>query len=81
MPTDGWTDVGRKLGALPGAGRDPGPGRALLAAAIVGVLWAQGGALRVVAGMVLAAVLLSRGPDGKSMLQVLSEGVQALLEG
>jgi hypothetical protein len=58
---------------------DPGTGRALLAAVVVGLLWAQGGALRTIAGLFLIVALATPGPDGKSLLQVSVEQVQSML--
>jgi hypothetical protein len=81
MTTTSWMDLGRRLGApgVDGMRRDPGAGRALLAAVVVGLLWAQGGALRTVAGLFLLVALATPGPDGKSLLQVSVEQVQSML--
>ena len=75
-----WQDVGRRLGA-PGVGimQDPGVGRALLFAFLVGLAWAQGGAWRTLAGLLLLAYIAKPGPDGKSLLTVVVDGVDALL--
>jgi len=45
----------------------------------VGALWAQGGALRTVAGLFLLVALATPGPDGKSLLQISVEQVQSML--
>jgi hypothetical protein len=78
-----WSDVGRQLGAPGVEGRnrvrDPGVGRALLGALIVGALWAQGGLWRTLAGAILIAAVAAPGPDGKSLLQLSAEGLRSLL--
>lgn len=78
-----WEETGKRLGApgTPAGSRDPGPVRVLLAGAIVGALWAQGGIFRTVGAITLAAILLLPGPGGKSLLRVVTEGVEALLKG
>ena len=79
MSSEEWTDMGMKLGAPGISKRDPGIGRVLLSAVIVGVLWAQGGTARTLAGAILLAAVALPGPDGKSLLQLTAEGLHSLL--
>lgn len=79
MTDSDWTREGAKLGA-PGVPRDVGAGRALIAALIVGVFWAQGGVLRTLAGAILIAAVAVPGPDGRSLLQIGAEGLRALIK-
>lgn len=78
--SDDWHTTGVKLGAPGVMRRDPGIGRVLLSAALVGILWAQGGILRTFAGAILLAAVALPGPDGKSLLQLASEGLRSLVE-
>jgi len=81
VTTTDWMDLGRRLGA-PGVETvktDPGVGKALLASAVVALLWAQGGILRSLAGVFLLVALATPGPDGKSLLSIIVEQLKAML--
>jgi hypothetical protein len=75
-----WTELGRRLGA-PGVEMrtDPGIGTALLASVAVGLLWAQGGVFRSVAGIFLLVAVATPGPEGKSLLQIVVEDLRGFL--
>lgn len=60
---------------------DPGPVRAIVASLIVAVLYAQGGALRLLSIAVLAAVLLTPGPNGESLLAQMLDRAASYLKG
>ena len=78
--TESWAAVGRRLGA-PGVTTmsDPGFSRTLLFAFLVGLAWAQGGAWRTLAGLLLLAYIARPGPDGRSLLTTVVDGAQALV--
>lgn len=80
MSDETWANTATRLGVPGSRRRDPGIGRVLLSAAVVGILWAQGGVLKTFAGVILLAAVAMPGPDGKSLLQLTSEGLRSLLE-
>jgi hypothetical protein len=57
------------------------PWRALLAAGIVGFLYTLGGYAQMLAGLITLAVLLTPGPNGRSMLAGLLDYVTSKLQG
>lgn len=60
--------------------KDPGAGRAAIAALVVAALWAQGGAWRTVAGAILLTALATPGPEGKSLLTIAAEQLRSVWE-
>jgi len=56
-----------------------GPGQAFVAALLVGALYAIGGAARVAAGAITIVVLITPGPDGRSLGRAGVEAVTRYL--
>jgi hypothetical protein len=54
-------------------------GRALLASAVVALLWSQGGILRTLAGVFLLVAIATPGPDGVSLLAIVLEQLRGML--
>jgi hypothetical protein len=62
--------------------RDPGPGRAAIAAIILGILYAEGGVFRAFSSLIILAILITRPAPGQpSVLQGLIEYINNGLTG